>query len=518
MSLNQRHQIALAKIGLLDLVAYIVVRAVFLLGYDPNPFETAYSVVFFFGELFLLVQAFGFFLTLWSVAKKELAASSGRQGDPEPDYASLKEYPPVAVIVAARHEPKDVLENTFTTLRNLDYPNLTLYFLDDSSEEKYNREADEIAARFSSVIFRRKERHGAKAGIINDFLKTVKEKYIAVFDADQNPMPDFLKQTVSILEQREKLAFVQTPQFYTNLDAGPVAKGTAIQQAIFYELISEAKASDNAMFCCGTNVVFRREALEKVGGFDETSITEDFSTSFDLHSHGYESCYYNHALAFGMAPENLVAYFKQQIRWATGTTGLFRKLILNLFRNPRGLTARQWWQYFLSGTYYMGGWAVFITMIAPILNLLFNVNPIRGHSSLYLLTFLPFFFISLFLFFYSMKQRNYTFPQIYRGVMLTYISFPIFMVSVLYGLFTRHKKFTVTAKGRREKLPFGMLVPYLALIFLCVAAIAKGVTDMIVYHNGLIAVNVFWVFYYLFIMMHVFYYNSAAPSASTAET
>ena len=42
-----------------------------------------------------------------------------------------------------------------------------------------------------------------------------------------------------------------------------------------------------AMFCCGTNVVFRRTAVEEAGGFPETSLTEDFALSLRLHEAGY---------------------------------------------------------------------------------------------------------------------------------------------------------------------------------------------------------------------------------------
>jgi cellulose synthase (UDP-forming) len=504
MILPHKWQIILAKIGIINLIIYCLVRITFLCISTFTVFQLTYAIIFFICELFLLVNAFGFFLTIWNVAQNKIKENRNQY---IPTPFKYKHYPSVAVIVAARHEPFDILENTFTTLKNLNYSNKTLYFLDDSTDEKYKEEAEKIALKYSAKLYRREYRHGAKAGIINDFLKTIDEKYLAVFDADQNPMPDFLLETISILENNEKIAFIQTPQVYTNIDIGPVAKGSGMQQAIFYELICEGKNIHNAMFCCGTNVIFRKEALEKVGGFDEDSITEDFSTSLDLHRQGYESYYYNHAVVFGMAPENLVAYFKQQFRWATGTIGIFKKLLKILFKGTKKLTFIQMWEYFLSSTYYFIGWALFILMLSPIINLIFNISAFSGNSIIYFGIFFPYFFISLFLFFLTMKARNYTFSQIYKGIILTYISFPVFMISAVYGLFTKRMKFTITSKGKHADLPFAMLLPYLIMIALSLVAITKGIINLFLLHNYGTIINMLWVVYHLFILLNIFYFN-----------
>jgi cellulose synthase (UDP-forming) len=114
---------------------------------------------------------------------------------------------------------------------------------------------------------------------LQHFQKTGKsgsEKYIAVFDSDMNPLPDFAESIVQIMEKNEKIAFVQTPQYYTNFETNRVARAAGLQQVVFYEYICEGKSLQDAMICCGTNVMFRRKALVEAGGFDDTSVTEDF--------------------------------------------------------------------------------------------------------------------------------------------------------------------------------------------------------------------------------------------------
>ena len=201
-----------------------------------------------------------------------------------------------------------------------------------------------------------------KAGMINDFLAFLEgrplegselqhfqksgtsgtEKYVAIFDADMNPLPDFAESIVQIMEKNEKIAFVQTPQYYTNFETNRVARAAGLQQVVFYEYICEGKSLQDAMICCGTNVMFRRKALVAVGGFDDTSVTEDFATSIKFHSMGWSSRYFNRICAFGMGPNDLGGYFKQQFRWALGTVGLFRPILWKMIHSPRLLSPGRW--------------------------------------------------------------------------------------------------------------------------------------------------------------------------------
>ena len=81
---------------------------------------------------------------------------------------------------------------------------------------------------------------------------------------------------------------------------------------------SRGQGRPRSMFCCGTNVVFRRAALDRVGGFPENSLTEDFELSLGLHEAGWSSSYVPEVLASGLGPEDLASYVSQQHRWARG--------------------------------------------------------------------------------------------------------------------------------------------------------------------------------------------------------
>ena len=75
----------------------------------------------------------------------------------------------------------------------------------------------------------------------------------------------------------------------------------------------------NAAFCCGSNSVMRRAALDAIGGALPTqSITEDMLLSMALLRKDFVTRYLCERLAFGLAPETVDAFFVQRQRWARG--------------------------------------------------------------------------------------------------------------------------------------------------------------------------------------------------------
>jgi cellulose synthase (UDP-forming) len=433
----------------------------------------------------------------------------GAKKSPELAYGALEgKQPPVAILVAARHEPKSILENTFMTLRNINYQNKKIYFLDDSSEEKYMGEADKLCKDYGLILFRRKERHGAKAGIINDCLKNLTDDYIAIFDADQNPLPEFLNVLVPIMEKNKKLAFIQTPQFYSNIEESRVARAAAFQQAVFYEYICEGKSSGGAMFCCGTNVIFRREALAAVGGLDELTVTEDFATSIKFHASGWESLYYNHVYAFGMGPNDLTGYFKQQFRWASGTISVFKKVIRRFLNKPFSLSLFQWWEYLLSGSYYLIGIAFFILMICPIVYLLFKVPSFFAKPEVYFLAFVPYFILSLSVFYFILARRHYKAKDLFLGQLLASITFSVYIDGAIAALSGRKTTFGITAKGKGSAMSYVSLWPQIFMIFLNFIAFTWSINRFIYERNVAVLVNGIWTLYYFAILCSIFYFNT----------
>ncbi|GAA2624404.1 glycosyltransferase family 2 protein [Paractinoplanes durhamensis] len=124
------------------------------------------------------------------------------------------------------------------------------------------------------------------------------------------PSPDFLLRALPHM-QDEKVAFVQTPQAFPSA-RGLVAEGASESQRIFYELVLPGRNHFNAVFCVGTNVIFRRTALREIVGMHTASNSEDIWTSIELHKRGWRSFFVPEVLARGLAPDSLLPHFKQQ--------------------------------------------------------------------------------------------------------------------------------------------------------------------------------------------------------------
>jgi cellulose synthase (UDP-forming) len=309
------------------------------------------------------------------------------------------------------------------------------------------------------------------------------------------------------MESDQSLAFVQTPQFYTNTEGSQIAKAAAFQQAVFYEYICEGKSSQDAMFCCGTNIIFRKKALDQVGGLDESTVTEDFATSFKFHQRGWRSLYYNHVYAFGMGPEDLVGYFKQQYRWANGTITVFKKVLKNLILHPFSLKLKQWVEYLLSSSYYLVGFALFGLMLFPIFYLLFDVPSFFAKPEIYFLVFLPYITLSLSVFYLVLKERNYSAGDLFKGQLAGFISFPVYLQAAFSSLLGRKATFGITSKLKGRNVSYFKLWPQILLLLLNYVAIVWGMNRFIYQREPALAINAFWAFYHLLLLSSIFYFN-----------
>ncbi len=506
----------------------------------PAVSDQLFAILFLFAELFIVVHSIGYLCNILHVVQYHHSLFTPKKGQ---ENLTLTSYPPVAIVVASYKEPLDILRDTLICLYNLTYPNKQLFLLDDTrydqpwdtpeKVEAYKKSLEELCQWLGITLFRHKW-HDAKAGLINDFLQFLQHKpvecsvssyaqikeqaqYLIIFDVDMNPFPNFVEPLVSLMNQYPRLAFIQTPQYYTNFSTNRVARASGLMQAVFYEFICEAKGLENSMFCCGTNVMFRLEALYEVEGFVCTSVTEDFATSFLIHSRKWNSDYLNKPSAFGLGPEDLGCFFKQQYRWAQGTISLFRNLLIEFVKNPRLFSPLRWWQYFLSGTYYFIGWVFFILLLGPVVFLLFNVPTYLAQPLNYFLFFIPYLLVSNLLFYWTLVQRRYYFSDLLSGVLLIGITFPVYMRAAISALLGIHAKFVVTPKDQTQQLSFLDIWPQVLSALLCFAAIVWGGFRLYYEQEPFYAIliNMVWCSYYFGVLSTIFYFNNPVKIGET---
>jgi cellulose synthase (UDP-forming) len=399
-------------------------------------------------EAFNLVQALGFW---WTCSRQRLRGGRPVTGEP----------PAVDVLIPVYDEPPEIVEPTLAAACALRGADVSVWLLDDGARG----EIATLAGRYGSQYLRRRSRRGAKAGNLNHALERTQAPYVVVLDCDHVPHVDFLERTLGHLEPPD-VAFVQTPQYYANAAGNPVCTAAAAQQNLFFGPISRGKDGLGTMMCCGTNVVFRREALDQVGGFPEGSLTEDFLLSVRLQERGWKSAYVSEVVASGLGPEDMASYVSQQQRWARGC----------LSSIPAVLRSRLPWraraQYLLSATYFLSGWTLLLYMSLPVIRLLFGVQPLTSvNANQFLIHFAPYYCGALAAVALA-GSGAYTFG----AFALSACSFWVHVQATVGAVFRRAARFVVTPKrGERRRQPRAV-APALTAVAVLVAAAAYGLS------------------------------------------
>ncbi len=349
----------------------------------------------------------------------------------------------VDIFIPVFGEPVAEVRETALAAKNV-FGRHQTYLLDDGASEDMRR----MARRIRVGYIRRPTHEDAKAGNINFALSRTTGDLFVILDADFVADTMFLYETVPFFAD-DLMAFVQTPQYYKNNDTF-VADAAGYMQHVFYSLVQMGKNKFNAAFSVGTNVVFRRSAVEHIGGMYAKSKSEDIWTSLMLHEKGYRSAYINKVLAIGKTPETIKAYSKQQLRWATGSFEIF------LHRNPlmnKRLTTDQRIQYFGTTAFYFNGFAIAILMFLPALQIYFNLTPIALNLPFYqwALLYSGFYLTQIILSMYTMGGFKL------RTLMLAAVSFPIYIKAFFNALLRRDEAWHATNRKDNYDSPFNYI-------------------------------------------------------------
>ncbi|MGI8420581.1 MAG: glycosyltransferase [Candidatus Levyibacteriota bacterium] len=400
----------------------------YLWWFDTSHISNAWAYgLLFFGETYHIMMAYLFWFTVWP-KKRRIPINPIQTFTPSVD-----------IFITVANEPLEIIRATALAAKRQIYPNAKVYLLNDGYVAKRPDwiQVEVLARELGIFCLTRTVPGGAKAGNINHALRQTTGEIIVIFDADMAAVPHFLNRMLPYFTN-PKIAFVQSPQYYENHKKNDVAQAAWEQQELFYGPIMRGKDNYNSAFICGTNVAIRRFVLESIGGMVEESITEDFLTSIRIHQKGYQSIYIPEVLASGLAPEDLLSYYKQQRRWARGSLeALFRE-------NPffmRGLTMDQRWQYFTSALYYLNGLVILIDMMMPLLFFFFGIKPVTISTTNFAFYFIPFMFLNL-LTLYMVSGKNVTF----RALAFSQSSFMLQLSALLSAITGRNDTFTITSK------------------------------------------------------------------------
>lgn len=232
--------------------------------------------------------------------------------------------PSVDIFLPICGEDFHVLENTWKYVSEIPYVNKKVYVLDDSKNQCF--EHKKMAEKYGFEYLERPNKgEMKKAGNLKYGFERSSGEYIAIFDADFAPHKDFIKETMPYLED-PKVGIVQTPQYFdTSNDSykkSHLAYNAAFAEEPFYRIIQATRNRFDGAICCGSNALYRRSALDKIGGPYQIDYSEDAHTGFAITSAGYKVLYIPVNLAVGLCPDNHFAFFHQQHRWSMGSMRL----------------------------------------------------------------------------------------------------------------------------------------------------------------------------------------------------
>ena len=383
----------------------------------------------------------------------------------------------VDILITVYGEPVEVVRRTAEAAVAVRGRHWT-WILDDGRSDEVQALAKELGCRY----VRRLRGGGAKAGNLNHALSVAKGEFFLILDADFVPLPGILEQALPFFEDAT-VAFVQTPQTYGNLH-NFIARGAGYMQSMFYRFVQPGRNAFNAAFCVGTNVVFRRAAVDDIGGIYTDSKSEDVWTSMILHGRGWRSVFLPETLAIGDAPDTIEGYSKQQLRWATG--GFEILFTSNPLLTRRKLSLDQRLMYFVTATHYLTGIAPGLLLFVPALEIFFDLRPVSLSIGIgqWFLAYAGFYVLQIVLAFFTLGSFRW------EVLTLASASFPIYFKALGNVLIGRDQAWSVTGAAKQAASPFNFIIPQVLTFVLLAATTAVGVwRDML---NSQLTIATVW--------------------------
>ncbi len=302
-----------------------VVYTFLLTAFSPlNPLSFVFALMFFFLEAITLLMALAHMHESLDVVCRLRWHRLVEKLEPIPGY-----LPMVSLQVPAYNEPVEVVEKTLKTLAALNYPDFEVLVVDNNTPLQATwRPLEEICRRLGPNFHCLHLDHwpGYKSGALNFAVTQTdpRAEIIGIIDADYEVDPDFLRELVPAFADPQ-VAFVQTPQDYSDSAGDTFSESTYRGDKYFFEVSMPSRNERNAIIFAGTMGLIRKSVLEEIGGWDEWCITEDAEASLRILKKGYQSLYINRAFGSGMMPINFEGLKKQRFRWCFGGIQILKK-------------------------------------------------------------------------------------------------------------------------------------------------------------------------------------------------
>ncbi|WP_299780212.1 glycosyltransferase family 2 protein [uncultured Formosa sp.] len=363
-------------------------------------------------------------------------------------------------------EPIEMVTETLRAIKKMRHPHTT--YLCDEANDDYLKT---FCLEHDIIHVTRSVRIDAKAGNINNALQQATGDLCLILDPDHVPSEDFLEEVIPYF-QDDGIGFVQTVQAYYNIEESNVAAGAAEQTFHFYGPLMMGMNSYGTVNAIGANCVFRRAALNSIGGH-APGLSEDLHTAMLLHAKGWKSIYVPESFTKGLVPATLTSYYQQQLKWSKGTFELLTDVYPKLFKQ---FTWRQKLHYGVLPLHYLSGLMFMISFIIPIIALFFSVTPWKGNILNFGLLVCPILASILLIRFYVQQwviNKNERGVHLIGGLLLQ-CAWWVFLIGVLYTFIRKKVLYIPTPKSDKAITRLGIILPNISIAIISVIAVIYG--------------------------------------------
>ena len=300
--------------------------------YQVNAFDLAIMIPYFLVLVILAAYGLHRYWLVYNYFKN-------RANVPGPPPA-VEIWPKVTIQLPIYNE-RYVIERLVDAIVHFDYPRelLQIQVLDDSTDE--TQEVARACVERNQALgvpieyLHRTDRTGYKAGALAEGLKSATGEFVAIFDADFLPNPDFLRRTLPYFAEPQT-AMVQARWTYLNRDYSALTEVETILLDGHFVIEHGARSRSGAFFNFnGTGGVWRRTAIDDAGGWQHDTLTEDTDLSYRAQLRGWKFVYVPGVEVASELPVEMNSFKTQQARWAKGLMQTAKKILPRVLKSDQ---------------------------------------------------------------------------------------------------------------------------------------------------------------------------------------
>ncbi|WP_445731204.1 cellulose synthase family protein [Mariniflexile sp.] len=426
--------------------------------------ETTIIIIYTISLLLIFMYA----LAQLNLLMNYLASKKVKDNSPTFDFSKPEEIPYVTIQLPVYNEMY-VMERLLDNIAKMDYPNnkLEIQVLDDSTDETVETTRAHVEALKATGLdikhITRTDRTGFKAGALKEGLKIAKGEFIAIFDSDFLPEPDWLKRTVPYFKD-ENIGVVQTRWGHLNRNYSILTKIQAFALDAHFTLEQVGRNSKGHFINFnGTAGLWRKTCIIDAGNWEGDTLTEDLDLSYRAQLKNWKFKYLENVETPAELPIVISAARSQQFRWNKGGAENFRKMLWRVLKseNISSKTKLHGLLHLLNSTMFLNVLIVAVLSI-PMLYIKNEYTHLKPYF--YVMSFFVVSSIIFFICYWFMYKNMYGsgFKNFIRYIGMFFVFFSIAMgfslhnsIAVLEGHWGKKSEFVRTPKFNISSLKEG---------------------------------------------------------------